>query len=122
MLPMLPIVIESAAKALGVVIPLLISIAPFALPTFVQKIDENHRRRLLSATKAAVLVIGEVAARTPTKLDDTIVDVLKMVEKELGRNLRPSESRLVRSMALSLHSDPRFPARLAPTLSVVEKG
>ena len=117
----LPIALDAAAKAFGFLVPLLVMISPFALPPIVQKIDENQRRRLLAATKAAVLIVGEFAPKTPTTLDDKLVDVLRAVENELGRGLRPSEARLVQSFAKTLHADPRFPARLAPSITVVGK-
>jgi hypothetical protein len=117
----LPIALEAAAKSIGLIAPVLIALAPFLLPPIVQKIDENQRRRLLAATKAAVLIVGEVASKTPTDLDDKLVDVLRAVEAELGRQLRQPEVRLVRSFAKTLHADPRFPARLTAPLHVVKK-
>ncbi|MBM4356954.1 MAG: hypothetical protein FJ096_02485 [Deltaproteobacteria bacterium] len=117
----LPIALDAAAKAFGFLVPLLVMIAPFALPPVVQKIDEKQRRRLLAATKAAVIVVGEFASKTPTTMDDKLVEVLRAVENELGRSLRPSETRLVQSFARTLHADPRFPARLASTITVVGK-
>lgn len=117
----LPVALDAAAKAFGFLVPLLVMIAPFALPPIVQRIDENQRRRLLAATKAAVLIVGELASKTPTNIDDQIVEVLRAVEGELGRGLRPSETRLVQSFAKTLHADPRFPARLAPSITIVGK-
>lgn len=104
--------LEAAAKALGFLVPLLLLLAPVVLPAIFQKIDEGQRRRLLDATKAAVLILSEVSTKTPSTVDDRIVDVLRAVEKELGRSLRTGEERLVKSFARTLHADPRFPARL----------
>jgi hypothetical protein len=104
--------IESAAKALGFLVPLILLLAPVVLPPVLQNIDENQRRRLLAATKAAVLILSEVSTKTASTVDDRIVEVIQAVEKELGRSLKAGEERLVRSFAKTLHADPRFPARL----------
>lgn len=101
-----------ALKALGVLLPLLVLLAPVALPAILAKLNAAQRERLLAATKGAVLVVAEFAPSTPTSLDDQILKVLQAVEVELGRSLKSKEVAIVKAMAKSLHADPRFPARL----------
>lgn len=103
-----------ALQALAVLIPLLLLLAPVVLPTVFAKLDENQRARLLAATKGAVLVVAEFSPHTPTSLDDRLLEVLRAVELELGRSLRPKEVARVKAIAKTLHADPRFPAQLLP--------
>ena len=105
-------ILAIAMKALGVLLPLLVVLAPVVLPAVLSKLRADQRARLLAATKGAVLVVAEFATSTPTSIDDQILKVLQAVEAELGRSLKPKEIAVVKAMAKSLHADPRFPARL----------
>lgn len=116
------VVLATIGKALAVIAAVAAVAAPFIGPQVIAALGEPKRKRLLAAVQGAVLVVGEVAPTTPTDIDDQLVKILKIVAKELGRkSLSKKDAATATAMALTLHADPRFPARLSSLPAVASK-
>lgn len=107
------LILKIAEGAVAIALPLLIFLVPYGVKFLRANVSASDHAKLVLIVKGAVLIVGEVAKRTPTSLDDALVNVLKIVESELGKPLSPSEIHKVKNIALALHSDERFPARIA---------
>lgn len=97
---------------LQMLLPLFLILVPFGVKWLRSANAEKDRDKLLAIVKGATLIVGEFAKKTSTTLDDSIVEVLKIVQNELGRPLTPAQAVRVKNIALALHVDERFPASL----------
>lgn len=109
-----------AIAALEIIVPVIVSVLSAVLPLLhhVNAKDkrEGDRAKLHAATKAAYLVMAEVAKRTPSKIDDAIPPLLHMVEQEFfvsrGRRLTQQERLEVEAKAVTMSADPSMPGSL----------
>lgn len=107
--------VAAGAAAVPVVVVAMLMLGPFLLPLWLRTMNRLDRERLLAATKGAYLIVSEIARKTPMSLDDDIAKIIKMVEDETSKTLKPSQRLFVQNVAHSMHVDPNKPD-LSPTL------
>lgn len=98
-------VIAGILATLGV----LIVLAPFALPVWLKHVDEKNRIRLRDATAGIFNVLSVIAPNTPTTIDDQMLKLVELVQKEVGKTLSEKEKLYVKNVGLSLQADPNKP-------------
>lgn len=102
--------ITAFLAALPVVLAAALVAGPVVLPLYLRHVSRLDRERLLGATKAAYLVVSQLASRTPTTIDDDIAKIIKMVEDETGKSLKEADRKLVANAARAMHADPSKPS------------
>ena len=106
--------VAAGAAAVPVVVVAILMLGPFLLPLWLRTMNRLDRERLLAATKGAYLIVSEIARKTPMSLDDDVAKIIKMVEDETSKTLKPSQRLFVQNVAHSMHVDPNKPD-LSPT-------
>lgn len=101
--------LAAGAAAVPVVVAAILLLGPFLLPLWLRSMGRLERERLLAATKGAFLIVSDIARKTPVTLDDDIAKIIKMVEEETAKSLRPAERHLVANVARAMHVDPSKP-------------
>lgn len=114
---------DSLTVALRIVeqaVPILIGVLGAVIPILRAQAGKDRaaadRAKLHAATKAAYLVMSEVAKKTNTKIDDAIPPLLRMVEQEFfvarGRPLTDAERKEAEAKAVTMSIDPAQPGSL----------
>jgi hypothetical protein len=115
-MPAIPPVVLAAIAALATILPALIValgvVLPILRPWLKANVSAANLDRLRRATKGAFVIVADIAKRTPTTLDDSLADVLRLVERELGVVLDEQQRRQVRAIALAMHADPKVDGKL----------
>lgn len=94
----LPLVFAALGGLVAVLIPLLF-----------KAIARPQQDQLLGAVKGAYLVLASVAPSTPYDWDDAVAALLKKVEVEMGRHLKPKEVARAKGIALAMLADENKP-------------
>lgn len=94
----LPLIFAALGGLVAVLIPLLF-----------KALARPQQDQLLGAVKGAYVVLAAVAPSTSYSWDDAVAALLKKVEIEMGRNLKPKEVARVKGIALALLADPSKP-------------
>ncbi len=111
-------ILALTAQVLAIAIPIVTVAAPVVVPLMLSKISADKRKALVSAAKGATLVVGEMARRTPTTVDDNIAVVLRLVSDELGRPLTEPEVTHTASIAAAIHADPSINVKLGDGIAI----
>jgi ABC-type phosphate/phosphonate transport system substrate-binding protein len=111
---MTPAIILGAIAAnlplvLGIILTVLLGAIPLLLPGWLAQLSLQRRQQLKDAVSGAYLVVAAIAKQTPTKLDDDVAAVLRLVEQELGKSLSPKEAARAKGIIAALHADPAKP-------------
>lgn len=94
--------LAAAVAAVPVVVAGALMVGPFVLPLWFKQMKEADRIRLRDATKGAFDIVSVFARSTPTTVDDMAAQVLKMVEQEVGKTLKPSDAVVVGNITRAL--------------------
>lgn len=95
----------------AILTPIAVGIVALLFP----RLSRAQQDQLLGATKGAYNVVAAVAASTPWPIDDALASILRQVEQEMGRQLKPKERQRVEGIALGLLADPSRPDIVSPT-------
>ena len=77
--------IPVAIGALVTVCTIALVVGPFIIPLWGQTMDELKRKKFVAALKGVNDQLALLVNATSTDLDNRVADVLRMVERELGK-------------------------------------
>lgn len=112
--------LQIALRIIEQAVPILVGVLGAVIPILRAQAGKDRaaadQAKLHAATKAAYLVMAEVAKRTNTKIDDAIPPLLRMVEQEFfvarGRRLTEAERLEAEAKAVTMSVDPSQPGSL----------
>lgn len=116
MIPAIPPAVLAALAALAAILPALLLalgvVLPILRPWLRQNVSAVKREELRRMAKGAFYVVADIAKRTPNTLDDSLAEILRLVERELGATLDDAQRRQVAAIAIALHADPKVDGNL----------
>jgi hypothetical protein len=116
-----PALIMLLDKLPGLVLSLAGLGVPFVVERFIRTVkSERDLHRIRASVKGLYLVRAAVADKTSTTLDDKVLEILRRLEEELGRPLKPAEQARARNMVLAMQADPSEP-NIAPDSSTLAR-